>query len=747
MAPLAMVVAAIAVTAPAAAAACPNESLREAQLAGVHLPDCRAYEQVTPVEKDGTNPTGEHNDVEASPNGNRIIYLVPAGMPGAKGSSTFPHFISTRSDESWSSQGALPPAPPGALSDNLLGWNERISELAIRAVLPGTSGAGLYANEPGSESYQALAGPIAEAFFVRFWLAGISSADASRVFFETSKALLPGAVPGTNNLYESHNGALSLVDILPEAEGGGPAPEGGFAGPYAWEIGGGLESGGAKSGYYTQSAISEDGNRVFFTASGTGALYLREGGVATVKVSESQRAVPDPNGPRPAAFMSATPDGSKVFFTSCEKLTEDATAVSTSEPSCTQKTEGQDLYEFDVNTRTLTDLTVDHEAGDTLGAAVQGVLGTGVAEDGVPSVYFVANGILAPGAQAGNCHNVEFNIEAPLHCNLYVSHGGKLAFIATLASGANGLLAPDADNWFGRPELSAAPGIQKTSRVSPNGEMLLFTSSQKLTAYENSKIPELYRYDRGTGSIGCVSCNPAGTTPTAAPQLEGIESTSSPTPPEALFRRNFAGGGDRVYFETTEALVPRDVNGVLDVYEWEAPGSGTCTADSSAYSTQDEGCVDLISSGSGDHASFFADASSDGSSVFFFTSQPLVRQDEDSLVDVYGAREDGGIAAQNVSAPSTCEGEACRGQAFPSPGVAPLASTLTTSAGNLLPPANALVSPIAKVTGPPSRLDKALAACRKQPKRKRRSCEARARKRYGSHVKRRTQSKQKRKGS
>ncbi len=45
----------------------------------------------------------------------------------------------------------------------------------------------------------------------------------------------------------------------------------------------------------------------------------------------------------------------------------------------------------------------------------------------------------------------------------------------------------------------------------------------------------------------------------------------------------------------------------------------------------------------------FADASASGNDVFFFTDQPLVGQDQDSLVDVYDARVGGGIAAQSPS--------------------------------------------------------------------------------------------------
>ena len=61
---------------------------------------------------------------------------------------------------------------------------------------------------------------------------------------------------------------------------------------------------------------------------------MREGG-RTTWISASQRTTPDPNGEKPAELAAITPDGSKVFFLSCEKLTDDSTAVSTGENTCT----------------------------------------------------------------------------------------------------------------------------------------------------------------------------------------------------------------------------------------------------------------------------------------------------------------------------------------------------------------------------------------------------------------------------
>src|SRR4029077_14959820 len=70
---------------------CSNEAVRQMESVAhpegfaLGLPDCRAYERVTPGDKDGTSPSGYFNEVQASGDGNRIVFFVPANMPGASG--------------------------------------------------------------------------------------------------------------------------------------------------------------------------------------------------------------------------------------------------------------------------------------------------------------------------------------------------------------------------------------------------------------------------------------------------------------------------------------------------------------------------------------------------------------------------------------------------------------------------------------------------------------------------------------
>ena len=68
---------------------------------------------------------------------------------------------------------------------------------------------------------------------------------------------------------------------------------------------------------------------------------------------------------------------------------------------------------------------------------------------------------------------------------------------------------------------------------------------------------------------------------------------------------------------------------------------------SASFSASNGGCLYLISTGESAEPSYFGDASANGDDVFFFTRQSLVGQDRDENYDIYDARIDGGIAAQN----------------------------------------------------------------------------------------------------
>jgi hypothetical protein len=392
--------------------------------------------------------------------------------------------------------------------------------------------------------------------------------------------------------------------------------------------------------------------------------------------------------------VEETPDGAKVFF-----LDEASTAKS--EP---------DLYEYDVSSKQLTDLTVDKNGGEH--ANVRGILGVGGegAEAG-SYVYFVAGGLLAPGASPGGCETDSIGGATGNGCNLYLRHAGTTTFIATLAPGDEaGTQGSAGIVGITRPRDWPSMPFMRTAVVSPNGRYVAFVDPPR--SGPDVGVREIFRYDAGMltnsepPSLVCVSCSPIGAI---------VPEAILPSSPRALIngadrQRSMLDDG-RVFFTTTARLVPQDVNSQPDVYEWEA------------------GAPHLISGGTSElDRSIFTDASADGSNAFFTTSQSLVPQDRDGIVDVYDAKEGGGLPPPPPGCPikTACPGPV----ALPALGGAPTSATFTGTEG----------APIAVVSKPPApkpltraqRLVRALKACHaRRSKKARAACETAARKRYG----------------
>jgi hypothetical protein len=314
---------------------------------------------------------------------------------------------------------------------------------------------------------------------------------------------------------------------------------------------------------------------------------------------------------------------------------------------------GNDLYRYEPAGDTLEDMSADQ--GDENGAEVQGVLG--VSEDG-SHVYFAANGDLDEGgpASSGNCQTQ--GAHGPLlgtsgSCNIYLRSGAGTKFVARVKGS-------DALDWTGTPrELGATSSYEpKPSFLSEDGEVLLFRSTEKLSAYDNEGVGELYRFSAAEEKIACLSCPPGGETVGKGPSLESVHFPEPLSPPltnvQMVQGRNLSADGTRAFFETAEALASEDTNGALDVYEWRSPGTGACTEGGPGYSVLNEGCIYLISTGKSPFPSLFADASRSGDDVLFFTRQGLVGQDKDELQDVYDARVGGGLPSQNPPPPNPC---------------------------------------------------------------------------------------------
>jgi hypothetical protein len=197
----------------------------------------------------------------------------------------------------------------------------------------------------------------------------------------------------------------------------------------------------------------------------------------------------------------------------------------------------------------------------------------------------------------------------------------------------------------------------KLSRVSSDGGTLVFSSRRRLTGYDSTPskavcgdefgtpipCPEFYRYDAESGQISCLSCDPSGAPPAAAPGLKADDLFHAPTSyltytAQSSLSPNLSPDGKRFFFQSPDRLVPADVNGEVkcdtkeetqvgsepscqDVYEWEAPGEGSCTEGGGAYNPANGGCIYLLSTGTGPYPSYLADVSESGDVAFIFSRQ------------------------------------------------------------------------------------------------------------------------------
>jgi hypothetical protein len=123
-----------------------------------------------------------------------------------------------------------------------------------------------------------------------------------------------------------------------------------------------------------------------------------------------------------------------------------------------------------------------------------------------------------------------------------------------------------------------------------------------------------------------------------------------------------------VFFSSAQPLVHEDVNGRVDVYEYDLAS----------------GALALISSGRDSADAWFLDASASGGDVFFVTREQLVGWDRDSAYDLYDARVGGGFPEPPPAA-TPCAGDACRGEAHAAPPLTSLASEGFVGEGNRRP--------------------------------------------------------------
>jgi DNA-binding beta-propeller fold protein YncE len=726
------------------------------------LPDARAWEMVSPPLKQGSGLApigGAYNEgglIQAARDGSALSYTAGAPVEENPRGSRAPEttqLLSQRSPAGWSTQeidiphDAPSPAAIGHPSEYLFfssdlatGLVEPHEEASVTTLLSSdaTEQTPYLRHDASCQAspatcYQPLVDSADVQEEVKFGGAVEfvgATPDLTHVVIDSPEALTSNILvdEGGSSLFEWNGGQLRLVSVLPN---GMPATEAGMASRL------GLKN------QIVRNAISEDGSRVVWEAAPARHYYLRDMVRGETVQIDAAAGVPEVNNPE-AQFETASSDDSRVFFTSTKRLTHDATTLK----------EDSDIYAYEVTsgaeerlTGQLTDLTVDQTPGED--AAVQGVIGA--SEDGA-SIYFVARGVLGDAAERG----------ATAGNDLYVEHyddGAKAwqqpRFIASLA---------DADNPNWNKSLPAM-----TARVSPNGRYLAFMSQRSLTGYDNRDAgsgqpdEEVFLYDASTGRLVCASCDPTGARPVG--QLDdgegGLsESSKHPAPlvdraaiwskgdwlaalipgwtgtagDRALYQSRYLSDSGRLFFDSSDALVPQDANGTWDVYEYEPEGAGSCVRSDAGFNEKSNGCVGLVSSGGSAEESAFLDASETGDDVFFLTAAELAPQDGDNALDVYDAHAcvpaSPCVPSPPASPPPCSTSDACKAAPSPQPQSFGAPSSETFSgAGNLRTARPTVVVKSRSLTRA-QKLARALRACHKRRARKRAACVRQVRRRY-----------------
>jgi len=336
---------------------------------------------------------------------------------------------------------------------------------------------------------------------------------------------------------------------------------------------------GGTNSYPAQfEAASEDGTRVFFSteerlvAEDTDLqtdVYMRnlENGT-TVLVTQGEAACAPGcgNGAEPATFANATANGYKVFFETKERL------------SGADKDNSTDLYMRDL------------ETGETV-----------LVSAGEPAC--------APG-----CGNGAFEVS-----RRGISADGRYAYFATaekLAAGdgdeASDIYARDlqagSTYLVSRGECTGCGNNGAESIFdgsSSSGSRVFFSTEEKLVSTDNDSATDIYARDLPGGPTILISGGSAELT--------------------ASFAATSADGA-HVFFTTAEGLVGEDKDSANDVYEWT------------------EGSLGLITSAAClSHCGANFDAvSGDSTEVLFSTAESLVPADADEKVDIYRQNVGGG---------------------------------------------------------------------------------------------------------
>ncbi|HEX9968243.1 MAG TPA: fibronectin type III domain-containing protein [Solirubrobacterales bacterium] len=546
-----------------------------------------------------------------SADGGKVLWEVLGGAPGGfNGAGNL--FLAERTASGWKSRSLAPPASEqvgeGTHRYRLAIRSEDMSRFVLTAAKSSIEGL----STPPDTTYVRLDAHQNQDVLGRFdddlVIHGVdATADGSHVVTVNAKI--------TGQVVDVGSGTPEVLSIMPDgAEATCGVDSGsGFGGTGSF-LGGGMTN-QWRAGYHM--IATTDASIVYFQThpngsdcSGSRSLYVRD------RTSEETTLIasPDELTDGEPEFIRATPNGQHAYFTSKASLDPSDGGLD------------WDIYRWDHASKESTCLTCMVPAAN--------VFGNVLISDDFSRIYFGSLSTLIPGKGG-----------------LYVLSEGEL-----------------------RPGPSA-PADLRTALTTPDGGVLVFSAeaSPAVTSDETAPVcksnseetptgcVQLYRFELEEESVECLSCDRNGLT-----TWKGFfNSFGSPFP-----NVDMSADGSVVALATREALLPNDINGRTDVYEWR------------------NGSLRLITDGETEFADFglavptVRGVSADGGTILYAAPEPgLTGYERDGLGNLYAARVGGGFP--RPATPVHCSEDACQGPLAPPPPERAPGSSSSQSRGNL----------------------------------------------------------------